>query len=185
MVVARNSHRLPSKETGQGREPLMNLVNATRLLTEYTLATDRTGREWLVVVAKGTYGIPDDPDCFPALLDEQVPLAMTDVFTGEPGVSAPRYEIDFAPRKPRCDVLLNGSCYAPGGKPATVPVGMRVGTMVKSFNVVGNRVWRSNALHMSISSSEPFTVLPLCRTVTRSAAWTSRPRPPKRTSGIC
>ena len=74
----------------------MNLVNATKLVAGYTMATDKTGREWLVVVAKGTYGIPARPDEEPRLLDEQVPLVMTDEFTGEPGFSAPLYEIDFA-----------------------------------------------------------------------------------------
>ena len=44
---------------------------------------------------------------------------MADTFTGEPGFSAPVYEVDFAPRKPRCDVLLVGSAYAPEGRPAT------------------------------------------------------------------
>ena len=58
----------------------MQLVNATKLVAGYTMATDKTGREWLVVVAKGTYGIPDRPDREPALLDEQVPLVMTDVY---------------------------------------------------------------------------------------------------------
>jgi len=110
----------------------MNLVNATKLVAGYTLATDKTGREWLVVVAKGTYGIPDHPDRASALLAEQIPLVTTDVFTGEPGFSAPLYEIDFAPPKPRCDVLLNGSCYAPGGRPAPyVEVAMEVGFVVE------------------------------------------------------
>ena len=34
-----------------------------------------------------------------ALHEEQVPLVMSDVFFGEPGLSAPKYEVDFAPRK--------------------------------------------------------------------------------------
>jgi len=140
----------------------MELVNATKLPAEYTVATDKTGREWLVAVAKGTYGIPDSPGGMPALLAEQVPPVMTDVFSGEPGFSAPLYENDFALHKPRCDVLLNGSCHAPDGKPATlVPVGLRVGAMTKSFNVVGNRHWRSQLLSVSASAPEAFAVMPI------------------------
>jgi hypothetical protein len=140
----------------------MNLVNATKLVAGYTMATDKTGREWLVVVAKGTYGIRDHPDREPPLLEEQVPLVMTDVFTGEPGFSAPLYEIDYAPRKPRCDVLLNGSAYAPGGEPTTrVTVSLRVGTMAKSFDVVGNRTWKSGAFFIVPTKPEPFTVMPI------------------------
>jgi hypothetical protein len=139
-----------------------NLINATPLAAGYTMATDKTGREWLVVVAKGTYDFPDDVDRLPQLLNEQVPLVMTDVFTAEPGTSALRYEIDFAPRKPRCDVLLNGSCYAPGGHAATrVQVGLRVGSLVKSFEVVGRRVWIPGVLHADASQPESFTVMPI------------------------
>ena len=87
---------------------------------------------------------------------------MTDVFTGEPGFSAPLYELDFAPQKPRCDVLLNGSAYAPGGRPTTkVQVTLQVGSLSKSFNVVGNRVWAPSALAMTPTSPEPFTVMPI------------------------
>src|SRR6266850_8249161 len=120
----------------------MNLVNITKMQAGYTMGLQPDGRELLVVVVKGTFTIPTDEKQEPKLAEEQVPLVMTDVFTGEPGFSAPLYEIDFAPSKPRCDVLLNGSCYAPGGKPATqAQVGIRVGSLTKSFNIVGNRVW--------------------------------------------
>ncbi len=140
----------------------MELVNETKLVAGYTMATDKTGREWLVVVAKGTYGIPARPDDEPQLLDEQVPLVMTDEFTGEPGFSATLYELDFAPRKPRCDVLLNGSCHAPGGKPATkVTVTLQVGTLTKTFNVVGNRKYSAGLLYRTAGVPEPFTVMPI------------------------
>lgn len=140
----------------------MQFMNATKLVANFTMATDKAGREWLVVVAKGTYGIPTRSDTQPSLLEEQVALVMTDVFSGEPGFSAPLYENDFAPRKPRCDVLLNGSCHAPGGRGATtVPVGLRVGPIVKSFNVVGHRAWKPGVLTTSSGSPEPFVVMPL------------------------
>jgi hypothetical protein len=140
----------------------MNLVNATKLIADYTMATDKTGREWLVVVAKGTYGIPDHPDRVPELLAEQIPLVTADVFTGEPGFSAPLYEIDFAPPKPRCDVLLNGSCYAPSGRPAPyVEVAMQVGSLSKSFKVVGPRAYKAGLLSCKPGKPQPFTVLPI------------------------
>jgi len=140
----------------------MNLVNKTKLVAGYTMATDRTGREWVVAVAKGTYGFPERPDRSPVLLEEQAPLVETDVFTGEPGFSAPLYEIDFAPRKPRCDVLLNGSCHAPEGKPATrVTVSLQVGALTKTFNVVGDRKYSAGLLYRTAGEPEPFTVMPI------------------------
>ena len=85
-----------------------------------------------------------------------------DTFTGEPGFSAPVYETDYAPRKLRCDVLLNGSAYAPDGRPVDrVTVSFRVGTMRKSFDVVGDRVWQVIALSIGASAPKPFTKLPI------------------------
>ena len=85
------------------------------------------------------------------------------MFTGEPGLSAPLYESDYAPRKPRCDVLLNGSAYAPGGKPTErVTVSLRVGSMAE----VVRRSRQSRLEVVACCSStptdpEPFTVMPI------------------------
>src|SRR5262249_36106062 len=85
-----------------------------------------------------------------------------DIFTGEPGFSAPLYESDYAPHKPRCDVLLHGSAYAPGGKPVRrVRVSLQVGSMSKSFDVVGNRVWKKRLFFVRASKPDPFTVMPI------------------------
>jgi hypothetical protein len=138
----------------------MELVNATRMTAGYTLGMDPDGRERVVVVVKGTFAIPAVAEAAPALAAEQAPLVMADEFTGEPGLSATLYESDFAPLKPRCDVLLNGSAWAPRGRPAqSVPVGLRVGSVTKSFNVVGNRVWSGNAIAVGVSEPEPFVQL--------------------------
>lgn len=135
----------------------MQLLNATKMQAGYTLGLDPDGRERLVVVVKGTFVIPETGGEV-RLAEQQAPLVMADEFTGEPGLSAMRYESDFAPFKPRCDVIVNGSAYAPGGRPARrVPVSLRVGAMVKSFDVVGDRVWR----RLGKTRPEPFTVMPI------------------------
>lgn len=140
----------------------MELLNATRMQAGYTLGLDPDGRERAVVVVKGTFRIPDDPDREPRLADEQVPLVMADEFTGEPGFSSVVYESEYAPFKPRCDVLLNGSAYAPWGRPAyEVKVALRVGPIDKSFNVVGDRVWKDAGVTSMASSPEPFVTLPI------------------------
>ena len=121
----------------------MELLNATRMVAGFNLGVEPSGRELLVVVAKGTFRIPppDAPDGI-VLHEAQLPLVMADTFTGAPGLSAPVYEVDFAPRKPRCDILFLGSAYAPGGRPTSrVEVGLRVGNWSKTFAVVGPRQW--------------------------------------------
>ncbi|RMI00752.1 MAG: DUF2169 domain-containing protein [Calditrichaeota bacterium] len=138
----------------------MNLVTFGNIEAGVTLATDKHGYEHVLVVAKVTFTIKDDGTCAPS--DEQQPLVYADEFYSEPGFSAVKYETDFALFKPKTDVLLNGSAYAPGSKPATrVTVSLQVGKMVKSFNVVGNRYWKRGLMSVSPTPPEPFTVMPI------------------------
>lgn len=139
----------------------MNLLNATKMHAGYTMGMQPDGREFLVVAVKGTFIIPEQGE-EPRLAEEQVPLVEADTFTGEPGFSAPVYESDYPLRKPRCDVLLHGSAYAPGGKPATrVTVSLQIGPISKSFNVTGHRFWKKGLFSVSASRPKPFTVMPI------------------------
>ena len=132
------------------------------MVAGYTLAFDVSGRELLVVAIKGTFQIPDQPGAALRLHDVQLPLTMSDEFFGEPGLSAPKYEIDFAARKHRCDVLMNASAHAPGGRPVTrVTVGVRIGSWSKSFDVVGDRHWESGATGIGHTAAIPFQVMPI------------------------
>jgi hypothetical protein len=59
-------------------------------------------------------------------------------------------------------VVLNGSAYDPRGIAAKgVEVGLRVGSMSKSFAVVGNRVWEAGWLGICASRPQPFVKLPI------------------------
>jgi len=122
---------------------------------------DRDGRELVIVAIKATYRIPPDGR-EPRLAEEQVPLIEADRFTGEPGLSAPLYECDYAHRRPMCDVVLNGTAYAPRDTQALqVGVGLRVGAMTKSFRVIGNRVWRKGMFGITVTDPQPFDTMPI------------------------
>ncbi len=140
----------------------MELLNATKMKAAYTMGMKPDGRELLVVVVKGTFDFPEGNGEVATLSKTQLDLVMSDTFSGEPGYSATVYESEFCPFKPRCDVLLNGSAHAPGGKPVRkVQVGLRVGEMTKSFEVVGNRKWQVGLLGVSASDPEPFLEMPI------------------------
>jgi len=139
----------------------MELLNATKMQAGYSMGMQPDGRELLVVVVKGTFEMPKGAE-EPKLAEEQLPLVEADTFTGEPGLSAPIYESDYSPVKPRCDVLLLGSAYAPHGMAAErVRVALRVGPMSKQFDVVGNRVWMGDMFGTSATQPQPFTVMPI------------------------
>lgn len=139
----------------------MDFINATTMQADYTLGVDPSAREHVVVAIKGTFDFPVSGND-PTLAEKQVPLVEADEFTGEPGKSATVYEADFPLRKPRCDVLLNGSAYAPNGKlTKKVQVGMKIGPMAKAFNVVGDRLWQSRGMTVLPGDPSPFTVMPI------------------------
>ncbi|MFP2929729.1 DUF2169 domain-containing protein [Pyxidicoccus sp. 3LG] len=139
----------------------MELINTSRLPLEVTTALDKSGREHLVLVAKATYTFGDDGRP-PELAEESHPIAYTDDFFGEPGVSAPRYESDLAMTKRRCDVLVDATAHAPDGRPVTeLEVAVRVGAFTKEVLVVGDRVWQRGHTHVSASSPQPFTAMPI------------------------
>jgi hypothetical protein len=139
----------------------MELINATRMTAGYTMGLEPSGRELLVVVMKGTFVLPKAGEAM-RLADAQLPLVMADTFTAEPGFSAPVYEVDFAPRKPACDVLLVGGAHAPAGMQVTgMSVGLRVGPLVKRAEVFGERLWQRSVGGYVASAPQHFTQLPL------------------------
>lgn len=157
----------------------MNIINATSMVAGYTLGREPSGRESVIVAVRGTFKIPPNGDAA-EIHEEQAPLIAADEFTGEPGRSAPLYESDYPPHKPRCDVLLNGSAYAPNGKPAQqVTVVMRVGSVTKSFNVIGDRVWRQGAVGFTPSEPKFFTVKRISYDVAFGGIDESNPEKPR------
>lgn len=142
----------------------MKFTNATAFPADWTMGFQRDGRERLVAIVKATFAMPRERGQPAAMHAQQLPLVRADQFVGEPGVSAPLRETDYSHAKPACDVLLVGRAHAPPGAGAVtrLQVGLRVGSVVKSFAVVGHRVWRRNLLGVvGAGRPEPFTTMPL------------------------
>jgi hypothetical protein len=139
----------------------MKLTNVSGCEAAWTSGYEPDGREMLIVIVKDTYVLPRAGEQ-PERADARVPLVQADVFTGVPGVSAPRYESDFAHRKPFCDVIVVGSAHAPHGEPAPrVMVSLEVGTVRKRFAVVGDRVWQRTIAGVSATRPHEFLVMPV------------------------
>lgn len=120
----------------------MQLLNATPMRASYTMGLEPNGQEHVVVVVKGSFRLSHRGEEL-TLADEQADFVCADTFEGEPGRSAMIYESEFALRKPRCDVLLCGSAYAPPGRRArSVRVTLQgAGQIDKSIEVTGDRCW--------------------------------------------
>ncbi|HEY5909317.1 MAG TPA: DUF2169 domain-containing protein [Verrucomicrobiae bacterium] len=136
-------------------------MNQTPAKAGWTLGFQKDGRELLIVAIKATFDLPPDAGD-PVLSKDQAPLVESDEFTGEPGFSATRYESDYAHRKPFCDVLVNGSAYAPHSEPAKrVTVGLYLGPIQKRFQVVGERAWDKVFLLLRPTPPRPFVKMPI------------------------
>ena len=139
----------------------MKILNQTRYKHEFTMGMDNSGREYLSLVVKGTFDFPANPEDTPRVSAEQRPLVMADEASGAPGYSSTLWETDFAFRKTRCDVVLQGAAYAPFGQAAErVRVGIRVGNWLKQFDVVGQREWRVIGPAITATRPYPFTRQP-------------------------
>lgn len=115
--------------------------------------------EWTVVV-KGTFDIKRDGSLARAA-DQPEPLIAPE-YNGEDGASSLRYEADLVGPKPTTDVLLNGTAYAPNGRPSTeFLVSLRLGQIYKEIKVVGDRTWEPGASGLNPSAVRPVTNVPI------------------------
>ncbi len=146
----------------------MRVYDQTGFVNQFTMAMDPAGHEFILLVIKGTFDFPAEPGGPVRRAATQAPLTMADEYTGAPGFSAPLWETDFAFRKPRCDVVLNGAAYAPDRRPATrARVGLKVGGWSKVFDVHGHREWRARGPLFGATAAEPF----LRRPISYDTAW--------------
>ena len=83
---ARPGARRAARRAGGGR--LMQIYNQTGFPHEFTMAMDKAGHEYILLVVKGTFDFPDAPGGPVRTSETQVPLVMADEYTGAPGFSA-------------------------------------------------------------------------------------------------
>jgi hypothetical protein len=134
--------------------------NTTDMLAELTVSTDNDGHDHCVVVVKGTFSIGLDGKAI--LAERQEPFVYADVHYGDPGTTSIKYECDFAPFKPKTDVIVNGHAYSPTGKPVQeMIVSLEIGPLKKHVRVIGNRVWTRGVFRLKPSRPVPFLKMPL------------------------
>lgn len=134
--------------------------NTTPFLAERFVSTDKTGQKHCVVVVRATFDVNDQGRCVPA--SEQVPFVYCDQHHGDPGTTSVRFETDFAPVKPRVDVLVHASAVSPKGEPVTrLQVGFAGAGIHKLAVVSGDRVWTLGVTGIVASPPSPFTSIPL------------------------
>lgn len=138
----------------------------TKNLTPFQLGTKLTSRRppkpEATILVKGTFRlVPGGVVEAVAPLHEQHLLRGDVLAEGDERSGECLYGSDFADFKLNAEVLLQGSCHAPGGLPVTeCPVMFRVGAWSKMLRIVGPRFW-SDGLLSSHTEPAPFTTMPI------------------------
>lgn len=139
---------------------MWRLTNDTAYASGRIWGRDKDGaHEWIVVV-KATFDIRPDGKLVRA--KKQVEPPMVAEPNGEDGRSSLRYEADLVGPKPTTDILLNGTAYAPKGRPASeFLVSLRVADVHKQIKVVGDRSWKSGVFGNGPSAAVPVARVPI------------------------
>lgn len=93
----------------------MDFVNHTGFPAQDFAGIDQYGQDFHVIALRQTLEWGDD--VLLQYAEQQEPLCESDVYWGEPHASSVRQESDYCHFKPKCDVLVNATAYAPRGIP--------------------------------------------------------------------
>lgn len=140
---------------------MWEIRNTTDFAADGSWVQDKDAKKYWLVCVKATFAIAEDGRLFPSALQE--PVLIQARHREEDFEKSLLYESDFFGIKPATDVVVNGLAWVPGGVSAEqVDIGLAVGPIRKPLRVLGNRVWRVNALGgASMTRPEPFERMPL------------------------
>ncbi|MBU0551621.1 DUF2169 domain-containing protein [Myxococcota bacterium] len=115
-------------------------------------------------IVKRSYQIT--PDALAAPVQPQRALVTTDQYHEgyvNPLSGTIRYESELWPPKPRCDVVINGHCYPPGGEAVKTLCEVRIGEHHKRALIIGDRsVWKyKDRDRVYLEPARPFSIMPL------------------------
>ncbi len=134
----------------------VDYVNETGLEAAWIVGQIDPPAYALTAIVKGTFRLR--PGAVAVIADKQLRLT-GDSFENDDPTKPLRYPSDFAPFKPRTDVVLIGTCHAPEGRLVrALRAGLRVGSRGKAVAVFGDRHWRADG---TMSAPEPFASLRL------------------------
>lgn len=145
---------------------MWTVKNTTPFAADGCFIRDRQGKEVWIVAIKATFNIL--PDGTVETAESQEAVCPLPVYSGEEAASSILYDSDFPLIKPKVDVILNGSAYAPGDEPVSkVDVVMAIGPITKKLTVIGDRFRVKGFLGLTSTYAEPFTKME----ITYERAW--------------
>ncbi len=147
----------------------MKVKNLTPFLHAAKVTSRQPPQPEMVLVVRGCFSVvPDGPlevatGAFEGDLRAQGHLSTESFHEDDVEmVGAPLCPNDFADLKLNGEVLLQGSCHAPGGEQIReCPVKLGVGAWSKTLKVTGQRSWSDSLSGAKMSKAVAFTKMPL------------------------
>ncbi len=139
--------------------PHPEIDNRTPFIAEVLPQNDENFRPVYTVLLKATYDIVETNQL--KLAEEQAPLLLAGEYYGDPEFSSLKYEPECTLTKLTSDVVLIGHAYPESPQHRQAKVGIRLGSLQKTAQVFGDRVW-DTALNGVPSTPQPFEKIPLC-----------------------
>ncbi|WP_312046498.1 DUF2169 domain-containing protein [Erwinia sp.] len=137
-------------------ENFKNLTPFPALLFE---SLDQHDHGFTTVVARLSYDLNIHSGTL-TLCEDQGELVEQDSYFGETGRSSTRFESDLAPYKPRLDVVINATAWAPEDKPVKAfTAGIQIGDITRLLRINGAREWRKMLASWQLSDAQPLTSL--------------------------
>ncbi|MDZ7591862.1 MAG: DUF2169 domain-containing protein [Rubrivivax sp.] len=136
------------------------ISNLSPFVAEPLALADEDGRSLLVIVVKATFSLGQDSAV--SLAPKQRGVDLVGRFVGDPACSSCIDEPECAFFKPGTDVVLHARAFAPHAGACEMSVGLRVGSLLKVVQVVGDRHWWKPTLGVPrLTPPEPFERMPL------------------------
>jgi hypothetical protein len=136
----------------------VELINRTPFTALHFVVPDRDGAETAVVVLKATWTVRGEA-CERA--ERQDPIVLADEFYGDPASSSVRLESELCWHKPATDVVLLGHAHAPHAGARESVAALKVGPLVSSVRVFGDRSFGQTLGISRVKGPEPFERIPL------------------------
>jgi hypothetical protein len=136
------------------------IVNLTPFVPLSFESIDAELNHFGVLVIRGTFKILNNAPL--ALSSHQDTMVLEDEYYGDPKRSSMRRDSGLTPYKPRTDVLIEATAYAPrGSEQESWTASVKAGTLEKTFVVTGPRSWSSRFGMPRLGDIAPIAKLPI------------------------
>lgn len=129
---------------------MANFINHTAFPALKFKTLDQNDCGFDIIVARVTYDVKIIKKQEKITLTQskkQASLIYSDIHYNDPVRSSVEYESDLAPYKPKTDVIINATAFAPRGKASSCfDVAVKVGGKSKKLRIYGPRFWRLTPL---------------------------------------